>query len=133
VLLRGALVVVCVAAIAFGVTRLDQFDSCQHTRTAVLSALFHRQVPAGGFAAQERRLVDTCRDRNILAEIAVVATAVGQPDRGASLARRAVRDEPHNVRGWAALARALDRSDPHGAAVARARVRALDPRSRVVR
>lgn len=129
-LLRAALVVVCAGAIVFGATRLHQVDSCEHTRTTVLSALFHRKVPAGGFPAQQRRLVDMCRDRNVLAQVAVVETSFGQSGRAAVLARQLVRDEPRNVRGWGALAQALARTDPRGAAAARARLRALDPRSR---
>jgi hypothetical protein len=127
VVLRVGLIIVCAAAIVFGAVRLHQDDSCEHTRTALLSALFHRTTPAGGFAHQERRLIDTCRDRDVLTAVAVVEQRLGSPSRAAALARVVVTDEPRNARGWAVLAQAVAHDDPRAAAAARARLRALAP------
>ena len=130
-LVRGALVVIAAAAIAFGLSRLRDEHRCASARVAITDALFHRRLPAGGLGPQQRRLIDNCRDRSVLASVSVVETAAGLRAPATALARRIVRDEPRNVRGWAVLAQALERSDPRGAAAARARVRALDPQGQV--
>ena len=130
-LLRAALVLCAVAAVVFGITRLHKDDSCQHTRQVIVDALFHRHYPAGGLNAPQQRLIAACRDRDVLAAVSVVETTAGLYGPSSALARRATRDEPRNIRGWAALAQALDRSDPHAAAAARARVRVLDPQGQV--
>ena len=127
-LLRAALIVLSAAAIAFGAVRLHRVDTCESTRSAIVAALLHHRQPAGGLANQQRRLVDNCRDRSVLAFVSTVETTAGYRALATSLARRVTRDEPSNRIGWVALAQALQGTDPRGAAAAAARARALNPR-----
>ena len=127
-LLRAALVAVSAAAIVFGAVRLHRADTCESTRSAIVTALFHRRRPAGGLASQQRRLVDNCRDGSVLAFVSTFETTAGYHAAATSLARQVTRDESRNRIGWVALAQALQGSDPRGAAAAAARAKALNPR-----
>src|SRR3954454_14502071 len=126
-LLRAALIALSAAAIAFGVVRLRGADTCESTRSAMVSALFHHRQPAGGLANQQRRLVAHCRGRSVLAFVSTVETTAAYRALATSLARKVTRDEPRNRIGWVALAQALQRSDPRGAAGAVARGQAAHP------
>jgi hypothetical protein len=125
---RIALVLCACAAIAFGLSRLHDDDTCTSARQAIVTALFHHRTPAGGLDHQQRRLLDGCRDGSVLALVSTVETTAGLRGPATDLARRVTREEPRNRVGWIALAQALERSDPRGAAAARARAKALDPR-----
>jgi hypothetical protein len=126
-LLRAALVALCAAAIVFGATRLHHDDVCQSARGAIVTALFHHREPAGGLAHQQQRLVDSCRDRTVLAFVSTVETTAGRHAFALALARKVTRDEPNNRVGWIALSQALARSDPRGSAAAVARAKRIDP------
>jgi hypothetical protein len=128
---RIALVLVAVAAIALGLTRLHRTDGCESTRRTIVTALFHHRLPQGGIALQQRRLTRDCRDGSVLAFVSTVETTAGLRGPATSLARTVTRREPRNRVGWIALAQALQRTDPRGAAAAAARAKALDPRGRV--
>ena len=130
-IVRVALVAVCVAAVAFGVTRLHKDDTCESARTAIVTALFHHQEPAGGLAHQQRKLVDNCRDRSVMAFVSTVETTARRYGPAIALARRVTREEPSNRIGWIALAQALKTSDPAGSRAAVARAKALNPRGAV--
>jgi hypothetical protein len=129
--LRIALVIGACAAIVFGASRLRDEHRCTSARQAIITALFHHRIPEGGFAHQQSRLIDGCRDGSILALVSTVETTAGLRGPATTLARRVTREEPRNRVGWIALAQALERSDPRGAAAARARAHALDPRGRI--
>jgi hypothetical protein len=130
-LLRAVLVVICVAAIAFGATRLHRDDTCESARSAIVTALFHHQEPPGGLAKQQQRLVDNCRDASVMAFVSTVETTAGRLGPAVALARRVTRDEPSNRIGWVALAQALRKTDPQGSKAAVARAKALNPRGAV--
>jgi hypothetical protein len=125
---RLALAAACVAAIVFGATRLHKDDTCESARSAIVTALFHHREPAGGLAHQQRRLVENCRDRSVIAFVSTVETTAGRTGPAAALARKVTHDEPRNRIGWIALAQALQDSDPSGSKAAAARAKALNPR-----
>ena len=130
-IVRVALVAVCLAAVAFGVTRLHHDNACESARSAIVDALFHHQEPAGGLAHQQQKLVDSCRDRSVMAFVSTVETVARRYGPAIALARRVTRDEPRNRIGWIALAQALKASDPVAARAAVARAKALNPRGAV--
>jgi Flp pilus assembly protein TadD len=130
-IVRVALVAVCVAAIAFGVTRLHRDNACESARSSIVTALFHHQEPAGGLAQQQQKLVNNCRDRSVMAFVSTVESTARRYGPAIALARRVTREEPRNRIGWIALAQALKASDPAAADAAAARARALNPRGAV--
>lgn len=130
-LVRAVLVAVCVAAIVFGAMRLHSDDTCESTRSAIVTALFHHQEPPGGLARQQQRLIDNCRDASVMAFVSTVETTAGRTGPATALARKVTRDEPNNRIGWVALAQALQNTDPQGSKAAAARAKELNPRGAV--
>jgi predicted Zn-dependent protease len=112
--MRLALAVLAVAAIAFGVVRLDATRACDAAGAD----------PAG----HVDELLDRCDGALPLATGSVALLKAGRPGDAQRLAEAAARRQPGDYVSWLALAgvRAA-RGDAAGAAHARERARALNP------
>jgi predicted Zn-dependent protease len=118
--MRLAIAVVALAAIAFGVLRLDATRACDAAR----------RDPVGSVD----ELLDRCDGALPLATASVALLKAGRPADAQRLADAAARRQPGDYVSWLALAGVRDaRGDSAGAARARERARALNPRAPALR
>jgi hypothetical protein len=121
VLVRGALIVACIAAVVFLAGRLHQQRRCD----AAARAVFLAPRAAGG---SELAHVRACRDPEALAAAAVALEGAGRHAVALGLARTATRRAPRDFAAWVGLALVERASAPALAARAEGRARALNPR-----
>ncbi len=113
-LLRLAIAAVAVAAIAFGIVRLDDTHACENAQAD----------PAGSVDA----LLADCRGALPLATGSVALLKAGRPGDAQRLADAAARRQPDDYVSWLAVAGVRGaRGDQAGATRARERARELNP------
>src|SRR6478672_9269643 len=109
-LVRGALVVLAVAVVVFGVKRLHQANACRDAKNAAIAVgLGH--APPGGADRLATKVIDNCRDSSDLAAAAaVIARGGARPEQlprlGRALDRAAARSASRLARGGATRGRA---------------------------
>jgi len=128
VLVRGALVLIAAAVIAFGATRLHEVDNCHDAKNAAIAVgLGHH--PPGGAAQLSTKIVDNCRDSNDVAAAGAAIARDGDLAAAERLTRTAVSRDPHAYLAWTALAIVLKRrNEPAASRAAARRAVALNPR-----
>jgi hypothetical protein len=126
-LVRGALVVLAVAVVVFGVKRLHQANACRDAKNAAIAVgLGH--APPGGADRLATKVIDNCRDSSDLAAAAAVIARGGHRAVAERLSRRAVARDPSNYLDWVALSIVLQRDQPAASRAAARRAVALNPR-----
>jgi hypothetical protein len=128
VLVRGALIVACIAAVVFLAGRLHQQRRCDGAQRALFALAVRGQTPPGGVPATLTRLRGSCRGGDALAAASGALALARRPALALGVAREAVRREPRDFAAWVALSQALAGRDPAAAARAAARAKALNPR-----
>jgi hypothetical protein len=117
---RLALAAVAVAAIAFGIVRLDGTRACQRAQDDPVRSV--------------RALLDDCHGALPLATGSVALLRAGRPEDAARLADAAVRRQPDDYVSWLAVAAVrAARRDAAGATRARERARELNPLAAALR
>jgi hypothetical protein len=128
VLARGVIVLIAIAAVVFGVTRLHDANVCNDAKSQGFAAALGKPVP-GGPDGLARRVTDHCRGGSDLSATAVALARGGALTQADGLAREAIRRDPRGYQGWVALA--IVRQDQHRPAAQRQaalRALALNPR-----
>jgi hypothetical protein len=108
VLVRGGVILIAVAAIAFGLHRLGDVRACQHARSEGFAASLGQRVP-GGADRLARDVIAHCRGGSDLSATSVALARTGALDTAGRLAREAIRRDPRDYLGWVALAIVLQR------------------------
>lgn len=123
---RAGLLLVALAAIALGLTRLHQTRSCTSASNDAFAVGLG--APATHIGSIVDEIAAQCRGGSALASAAVVLVRVGQLRQARRVAGEAVRREPDSYLSWFALALTEQRAAPVSAVVDLARSHALDPR-----
>jgi hypothetical protein len=108
-LLRVPLLVLCAAAIVFGVARLSDTNACDDAKSQGFAAALGHPVP-GGPEGLARRVTDNCRGGADLSATAVALARGGELQQAERLARGAIRRDPRDYQGWISLAIVMQRS-----------------------